>query len=108
MGRPRKYADDAARQAAYRERYAVIETRVEKETAETLQKIADYLDVPRTEVIASLLKFALLNRNWLQLGLFGKRFAARAIYADAKGNRQCQLTVFLINKSIQKRFTLIF
>lgn len=73
MGRPRKYADDAARQAAYRDRYAVIDARLERETVETLDKIAKYLDVPRTEVIASLLKFALLNRNWLQLGLFGKR-----------------------------------
>jgi len=73
MGRPRVYASDAERQAAYRDRYAVIDCRVEKETAETLTKIATYLDVPRTEVIASLLKFALLNRNWLQLGLFGKR-----------------------------------
>jgi len=73
MGRPRKYADDAAKQAAYRERYAVIETRLEHETAETLQKIADYLGTSRNEVIASIIKFGLLNRNWLQLGLFGKR-----------------------------------
>lgn len=83
MGRPKKYADDAARVAAYKERYAVFEIRTEKEIRDTLDKIADYLDVPRTEVVASMLKFALLNRNWLQLGLFGKRLP-HAQYQDFK------------------------
>lgn len=73
MGRPRKYASDAEKQAAYRERYAVVSLRLEQETADTLKRIAEYLDVPITEVGASLIKFALLNRNWMQLGLFGKR-----------------------------------
>lgn len=72
-GRPRKYASDAEKQAAYRARYAVVSLRLEQETADTLKRIAEYLDVPVTEVGASLIKFALLNRNWMQLGLFGKR-----------------------------------
>lgn len=73
MGRPRKYATDADRQAAYRERYAVIQIRLSPETAATLDKLADYLDTDRTEVANSLINFALLNRNWETLGLFGKR-----------------------------------
>lgn len=73
MGRPKKYADAAERQAAYRQRYEVITIRLERETVETLDRLAKYLDVPRTEVVASLVKFALLNRNWFLLGLFGKR-----------------------------------
>lgn len=80
MGRPRKYASDAERVAAHRDRYAIVSLRLEHETADTLKKIADYLDVPVTEVGASLIKFALLNRNWLQLGLFGKKLP----YAGAK------------------------
>lgn len=73
MGRPRKYATASERQAAYRNRYAVVNARVTKETADTLDKLADQLDVPRTEVINSMIIYALLNRNWHTLGLFGKR-----------------------------------
>lgn len=73
MARPSKYASPAERQAAYRERYAVIDIRVAKETAETLDKLAEHLDTSRNEVVNSLINFALLNRNWATLGLFGKR-----------------------------------
>jgi hypothetical protein len=73
MGRPSKYASPAERQAAYRARYEIIECRVVKETGETLTALAAHLDVPRTELINSLINFALLNRNWSTLGLFGKR-----------------------------------
>lgn len=73
MGRPRKHADNAAKQAAYRARYAVKSYRFEAETAETIKRLADELDTSENEVINSLVKFALLNRNWFTLGLFGKR-----------------------------------
>lgn len=73
MGRPRKYASASERQSAYRRRYAVVTARVTKETADTLDKLAELLDVPRTEVINSMIIFALLNRNWHTVGLFGKR-----------------------------------
>lgn len=39
----------------------------------TIDDIAAQLDHPSTEVIASLINFALLNYNWRTLGLFGKR-----------------------------------
>lgn len=73
MARPSKYATPAERQAAYRARYEIIEMRVVKETGETLTALSKHLDVPRTELINSLINFALLNRNWATLGLFGKR-----------------------------------
>lgn len=73
MARPRKYASDAERVKAYRERYAVAEFRVIKETLATIDAIALEFDVPRTEVVNSLINFALLNRDWFKLGLFGRR-----------------------------------
>ena len=68
--RPKKYATAADKQAAYRARYAVIEIRLETETADTLARIAEAWDVPRTEVVNNILKFGLLNRNWFTEGRF--------------------------------------
>jgi hypothetical protein len=73
MARPRKYASDAERQKAYRERWAIAQFRLEKETAETIKRLAEFTDASESEVADSLIKFALLNRNWFTLGLFGKR-----------------------------------
>ena len=73
MARPRKYGTATDRQRAYRERYAVFQVRVRKETSETLDELARELDVPRTEVVNACINFALLNYNWKTLGLFGKR-----------------------------------
>lgn len=73
MGRPKKYATAAERQAAYRQRYATLSVRVQTETAETIADISRELGEPQTEVINSLIIFALLNRNWRALGLMGKR-----------------------------------
>jgi len=71
-GRPKKYASSAERQAAYRARWPVIEVRLPPQQAKTLDKLAKYFDVPRTEVAYSLINFALLNRTWFIEGLFGK------------------------------------
>lgn len=73
MGRPRKYASDAERARAHRERWRVKSFRTEEQTARTIEKLAEAWDVSEVEVINSLVKFALLNRNWFTLGLFGKR-----------------------------------
>lgn len=73
MGRPRLYKNDAERQAAHRERNTVVDARFSAATLATLDELAKQFDVPRTEVINSLVTFALLNRNWHTLGLFGKR-----------------------------------
>lgn len=73
MGRPRIHADAAARQAAHRERNAIADIRLLPETLATIDSIASDLDVSRVELLNSMVNFALLNRNWRQLGLFGKR-----------------------------------
>lgn len=73
MARPRKYTSAAEKQAAFRQRYVTVEARLIPETAATLDELALKFDVPRTEVINSLINYALLNRNWHALGLFGKR-----------------------------------
>jgi len=62
--RPRKYATDAEKQAAYRDRYAVFQVRIRRETAETLESICASRDIPRTDLVADLIVFALANRNW--------------------------------------------
>jgi len=62
--RPRKYATDAEKQAAYRDRYAVFQIRLKRETAETLESICASRDIPRTDLVADLIVFALANRNW--------------------------------------------
>ena len=90
MGRPRKYASDAERAAAHRERWAIKSFRTEKETADTIAKLAAHVDEPESEVINSLIKFALLNRNWFTLGLFGKRMptvGTHMTYSQKRGNR---------------------
>ncbi len=73
MGRPRKYANDAEKAAAFRDRWAVKSFRMEKETADTIKRLAEFTDASESEVVDSLIKFALLNRNWFVMGLFGKR-----------------------------------
>lgn len=73
MARPKKYASDAEKQAAYRGRYAVFDVRLIPETLATIDKLALAWDVSRNEVMNSLVNFALLNRNWFTVGLFGKR-----------------------------------
>ncbi len=73
MGRPRKYANDAEKQRAFRERYATINVRTEKDTKDTIARLAEFTDTSEAEVVNSLIKFALLNRNWFTVGLFGKR-----------------------------------
>ncbi len=70
--RPRKYASDAERQAAYRDRYAVLTVRVTKEKAETLERIAAARDVPRTDLVADLISYALANRDWLNAPAYSR------------------------------------
>jgi len=67
--RPKLYASAAERQAAYRERFATIEVRLDPTTADTLTRIAQTLDVPRVAVIEQVIKHGLLNRDWFKLGL---------------------------------------
>ena len=65
MGRPRKYASDAERQAAFRARWGTLTVAIDPTTIETIKAIAEVYDVSQSEVANQLFKFALLNRNWL-------------------------------------------
>lgn len=73
MGRPRKYANDAEKQAAFRARYPSISVRVEPHIKESIERLAESQGWPVSEYVNSMLKFALLNRNWSTLGFFGKQ-----------------------------------
>lgn len=70
--RPRKYATAAARQAAYRSRNEMLEFRAETKTADTLTRIADTIDVSRSDLVLSMVKFALANHDWARFGLTHK------------------------------------
>lgn len=73
-GRPRKYASDAERQKAYRERWATISVRAEARTKETLALIAKTCDASEADIVSAALKFYALNfAGWRDGLVFGKR-----------------------------------
>ncbi|NBP16701.1 hypothetical protein EBU95_20320, partial [bacterium] len=67
--RPRKYSSAAEKQAAFRARFPTICVRVEPKTANTIQKIGDASGRTQQETMLSLVKFALTNRDFVNLGL---------------------------------------
>ena len=67
--RPRKYASDAEKQAAYRSRAAEVCVRLEPKTMATLDSIADEIGFSRNELMQSMVKFGLTNRDWRNEGL---------------------------------------
>lgn len=68
--RPRKYASDADRQKAFRERQAVIQVRVAPKAVETFDEIAETLGYSRQEVVYALLMKGLMSLgNWETVGL---------------------------------------
>lgn len=70
--RPRKYASAADRQAAYRARNEMLEFRAEAATAKTINDIANTLDTSRSDLLLSMVKFALTNHDWARFGLTHK------------------------------------
>lgn len=72
-GRPALHADSAARKRAYREKVARLDVAIKPEISDTIGDIAESLDVSRNEVVNSLIRFALTNRNWKQVGLYGAK-----------------------------------
>lgn len=74
-GRPRKYANDAEKQRAFRERWATVSGRVEARTKETIEtiKAASGADVSIGDVLNAAIKFYALNFDWQSGNLFGKR-----------------------------------
>ena len=67
--RPRKYASDAEKMKAYRARAAEVCVRLEPKTMTTLDSIADEIGYTRNELMQSMVKFGLTNRDWRNEGL---------------------------------------
>ncbi|MFT4241450.1 MAG: hypothetical protein QM569_04115 [Acidovorax sp.] len=72
-GRKRVHAKAAARKAAYRANKSRIDFTDKPAIVATLNEIAAELDCSKNELMQSLVRFALTNRNWKQVGLYGAR-----------------------------------
>ncbi|MDB5849529.1 MAG: hypothetical protein JWP29_3281 [Rhodoferax sp.] len=72
-GRKAIHADSAARKRAYRASKARIDYADDPAIVAKLAEIAGELDCSRQDLMASLVRFALTNRNWKQVGLYGRR-----------------------------------
>jgi len=86
--RPRKYASDAEWQAAFRNRASMLEFRADEKTAEKLTEIATTLDISRSDLLLSMVKFALTNHQWARFGLTHKtlpRYEENPIMASTQG-----------------------
>lgn len=73
LGRPSVHIGDAARVRAHRARLARLDITIKPEIADTIAQISDVLDCSRNELVNSLIRFALTNRNWQQVGLYGSK-----------------------------------
>lgn len=72
-GRRPVHASAAARKAAYRAEKARIDYTDKPAIAATLEEIAAELDCSKNELMQSLVRFALTNRNWKTVGLYRAR-----------------------------------
>ena len=72
-GRRAVHADSAARVRAHRATKARIDYSDKPEIKATLAEIADQLGCSVNEVMQSITRFALTNRNWKQVGLYGSK-----------------------------------
>lgn len=72
-GRPREHASDSARVAAHRSKKVRKELLLPQATADAIAYISSELDCSQQELLLSLVRFALTNRNWRVLGLYGGR-----------------------------------
>lgn len=72
-GRPRLHASDSQRVAKFRSAKVRVEVLLPLETGARLSDIASSLDCSRNELLISLVRFALTNRDWRRLGLWGEK-----------------------------------
>lgn len=65
MSRPRKYASDAARQAAFRQRHelAVLTVAIPRELADALDAYLQFKGVTKAAVICKLIETQLLRKR---------------------------------------------
>lgn len=72
-GRKPVHASAAARKAAYRAEKARVDFTDKLEIIAKLRETAAQLDCSVNELLQSMVRFAECNRNWKQVGLYGKR-----------------------------------
>ena len=72
-GRPRVHATNAAKVRAHRAKLARLDVAIKPEIAATIKQISGDLDCSANELLNSLIRFALTNRNWKQVGLYGSK-----------------------------------
>lgn len=72
-GRRAVHANAAARVRAYRAAKPRIDYSDKPEIKDKLAEIAGELDCSVNELMQSITRFALTNRNWKQVGLYGSR-----------------------------------
>lgn len=72
-GRPRLHSSDGARVAAFRSTKVRKELLLPQATADAIAYISSDLDCSQQELLLSLVRFALTNRNWRVVGLYGGR-----------------------------------
>lgn len=69
------------RTADFRSRYARLDTPIDRDIDSTLRSISSDLDCSKNELVNSLIRFGLTNRNWRQLGLYGGKSIVNRICA---------------------------
>lgn len=72
-GRPRLHASDSQRVGEFLSTKVRIEVLLPPETGVRLSEIASALDCSRNALLVSAVKFALTNRDWRRLGLWGEK-----------------------------------
>ncbi|WP_341888392.1 hypothetical protein [Variovorax sp. YR752] len=72
-GRPAVHADAAARVRAHRAAKARIDFTDDPKIKQTIAGIASELGCSEADVLRSITRFALTNRNWKQVGLYGSK-----------------------------------
>lgn len=73
-GRPRKYASDAEKAKAFRERWGTINVRCEARTKEAIKKMAAVADFSEADIVNAAVKYYAVNFDGWRNGLiFGGR-----------------------------------
>lgn len=70
-GRKRRHATDAARVAAFRAARTRFDFVTSNRVGETINSLATQFDCSSNQVLNSLVRYALTNRNFKQVGLWG-------------------------------------
>jgi len=70
MPRPKKFASDAERKAAYRAANSRIDLVIPNDLNLTIDAISDQLAISKNELVTAMIKYALTNHNWKVSGVW--------------------------------------